>query len=100
MASARSLHARVARLEQAGAPLRSPIERWFGSLEAFELETQVQVDAGALDRRDLYGADGNSGVMRAIRSWHEQGLFGTWKRDRIWERRGCASQPKSLSALE
>lgn len=81
----RSLLGRVKKLEQARAAPRSPIERWFGSLDAFEQDTLAQVDAGALDRADIYGADGNGGVMRAIRVWHEQGLFGMWQRDRIWE---------------
>jgi hypothetical protein len=73
--SVRSLLTRVQRLEQARAPVRSPIERWYGSLEAFEDETRAAVDAHALDRTDMYGADGNGGVMGAIRGWHEQGLY-------------------------
>jgi hypothetical protein len=76
MSSVRSLLSRIARLEQARVAPRSPVEIAYGSLEVFEQETRAAVDTGALDRRDMYGADGNGGVMRAIRRWHEQGLFG------------------------
>jgi len=85
MSGVRSMLARVARLEQARAPARSPIEKWFGSLDAFEQEALAQVDAGALDRIDMLGESGDGGVLRAIRGWHEQGLFGMWQRDRVWE---------------
>lgn len=85
MSGVRSLLTRVARLEQARVAPRSPIERWCGSLEAFEEETRAAVEAGSLDRMDMYGADGNGGVMRAIRAWHEQGLFGMWQREQVWE---------------
>lgn len=85
MSGVRSMLSRVAKLEQARVAPRSPIERWYGSLDAFEQDTRAKVDAGSLDRADMYGSDGNGGVMRALRSWHEQGLFGMWQRDRTWE---------------
>jgi len=31
----------------------SPIQRWFGSVEAFEAEVRADMDAGKLDRRDM-----------------------------------------------
>jgi len=75
----RSLLQRVTRLEQARAPARSPIERWHGSLEAFEDETRKKIEAGALDRADA------PILLRCIRAWHEQGLFGMWQREHVWE---------------
>jgi hypothetical protein len=50
----------------------------------FEAEIRADVESGKLDRIDMVGADGNSGVLGAILAWHEQGLFGLWQRDRIW----------------
>ena len=75
MSSARTLIARVQRLEQARVAPRSPIEKWWGSLEAFEAETREAVNAHVLDRTDLYGVDGRGGIMHAIRGWHVRGLF-------------------------
>lgn len=63
----------------------SPFERAYGSLEVFADEVRAGVDAGTLDRRDLIGDSGEGGILRAIRGWHEQGLFGMWRRDRVWE---------------
>lgn len=85
MTGARSLLGRVRRLEQARAAPVSPIERAYGSLEAFEAAVRAEIDAGKLDRRDMVGESGDGGVLRAIRGWHQQGVFGMWHRDRIWE---------------
>lgn len=41
---------------------------------------QVDMDAGKLDRNDMMG------VLRSIRKWHVEGLWGHWHKDRIWEK--------------
>lgn len=84
MPAVRSLLKRVARLEQVKAPATSPFERAYGSLEAFEEMVRAEINAGKLDRRDMIGESGEGGVLRAIRSWHEQGVFGMWHRHRVW----------------
>jgi hypothetical protein len=83
--SVRAMLARVQRLEQARRAPRSPIEAAYGSLEAWEASVLADVEAGKLDARDMLGESGDGGVLRAIRSWHDQGVFGMWQRDRIWE---------------
>lgn len=85
MPSTRAMLERVRRLEQARTAPRSPLERWYGSLAAFEQDAREQVDAGSLDRVDWLGENGDGGIMRAIRAWHEQDVFAMWQRDRIWE---------------
>lgn len=50
MSSARTLLARVARLEYARAPKLSRIARAFGSFEAFAEQVRRDMEAGALDR--------------------------------------------------
>lgn len=85
MADARSLLSRVRRLEAARAAPISPFEKAFGSLAEFEAQARAGVDAGQFDRLDMVGVNGDGGVLRAIRSWHEQGLFGMWHKDRVWE---------------
>jgi hypothetical protein len=67
--------ARVQRLERARCSA-SPFERDYGSLEAFEEAVRAGIEAGKLDRRDMLGESGDGGVLRAIRSWHERGVFG------------------------
>jgi len=58
----------------------------FGSFETFDAMTRESVEAGQLDRRDMIGEDGNGGILRTLRAWHEQQLWGTmWRRNRIWE---------------
>ncbi|WP_417773334.1 hypothetical protein [Stappia sp.] len=86
MSVPRSLFARVRKLEEARAPVMSPIEQWYGSFGSFEDETRAQVEAGALDRTDMLGETGEGGVIRALRAWHEQALFSIWERNRVWER--------------
>jgi hypothetical protein len=34
----------------------------------------------------MFGETGEGGVVRALRAWHEQGLFSMWERNRVWER--------------
>lgn len=80
MSGVRSLLARVQRLEQARIAPRSPFEAAFGSFDAFAADTQAGIDAGQFDSRDM------PAVVNSIRRWHEEeGLWGHWRRDRIWE---------------
>lgn len=50
MVGVRSMLARVRRLEATRAMV-SPIQRWYGSVEAFEVEVRAGVDAGARTTR-------------------------------------------------
>lgn len=70
MSGVRGMLARVQRLEQARVAPMSPFERWYGSLGAFEAETQARLEAGALDPIDV------PLVLAAIRGWHRDGLWG------------------------
>jgi len=64
---------RVPRLEQARAPT-SPFVRAYGSFEAFADFVRAEVEAGLIDRRDMLGADGNGGVLRALLRWDREGM--------------------------
>lgn len=75
MSIPRSLLARVRKLEEARAPVQTPIEQWYGSFASFEDEVRAQVEAGVLNRTNMLGKTGDGGVIRALRAWHEQGLF-------------------------
>lgn len=70
MPAVRSMLARVRSLEAARSMV-SPIQRWFGSVEAFETEVQTTVDAGKLDRRDM------TGVVAAVQRWHREAVWAT-----------------------
>lgn len=72
MRAVRSLLARVTRLEQARAPVVSPFEHAFGSLEAFAAAARADMEAGTLDPGD--GPD----VLGAVRGWHEDRLWDVW----------------------
>ena len=78
MVGVRSMLARAKRLE-AARTMASPIQRAYGSLEAFDSEAQAGIDAGTLDGRDM------PVILTAVRRWHADGLFSMWRRDRIWE---------------
>jgi hypothetical protein len=69
--SVRSLLARVQRLEQSRRPT-SPFELIFGSLDAWEAEVRLGIDAGHLDSRDV------PVVVAAVRRWHRD--EGAWAR--------------------
>ena len=75
MRNVRSLLHRVKRLEVARQRPLSPFEATYGSLEAWEAEMRAGVDAGKLDRIDILGADGNGGVLAAVRRWHSDGYM-------------------------
>lgn len=66
--SVRFLLARVQRLEQARS-LKSPFERAYASLDAWEGECQSGIDAGLLDPRDM------PVLMAAVRRWHREGAW-------------------------
>lgn len=70
MASARSLLARVRRLEAARTKV-SPFVRDYGSFEAFEAEVRVGIEARAYDRIDM------TSVLNCLRRWESN---GTWTR--------------------
>lgn len=67
--SVRAMLARVQRLEEAGRAPRSPFEVGWGTLEAWEAEVQVGIDAGTYDPIDM------PGVVDSIRKWHADGLW-------------------------
>lgn len=78
VAGTRSLLARIQRLEQARAPLRSPFDIAYGSTAAFCDTLQAGVDAGDLDSRDMVG------VIAAITRWDTEGVWAVWQRSRPW----------------
>lgn len=85
MAGVDAMLRRVQRLEQARAAPRTPFELACGSFDAFADQVRADVEAGKLDRRDMVGEDGDGGILRAIRSWHEQGVYEMWTPGRRWE---------------
>lgn len=88
MARVDALLRRVQRLEQARAAPRTPFELACGSFDAFADQVCADVEAGKLDPLDMLGADGDGGVLRAIRAWHEQGVYQMWTPGRRWEYAG------------
>jgi hypothetical protein len=66
-------------LEQARRAPKSRIEAAYGSVEAWEATMQAGIDAGTLDPIDM------PVVIASVRRWHQEGLFGMWQRDRVWE---------------
>lgn len=64
----RSLLARVAKLEQARAP-KSPIELWFGSLDAFCDDLHAGIAAGTYDPTDV------PVVIAGVERWHRDGAW-------------------------
>jgi hypothetical protein len=77
--SVRSMLARVQRLEQARTAPRSLFEAAYGSLDAFETDTRAAIDVGELCSIDM------PIIIDCINRWHKDGVFDSWKRDRIWE---------------
>lgn len=67
--SVRAMLTRVRRLEAARAPLLSPFELAYGSLDAWEAQCQSGIDAGLLDPRDV------PAIMLAVRRWHHDGCY-------------------------
>ena len=77
--SVRAMLARVQRLEQVRAPVRSPFVIAFGSFEAFAAECEVAMDAGKLDRADF------SHVLRSVARWELDGTWEAWQVERTWQ---------------
>jgi protein tyrosine/serine phosphatase len=69
----RGLQKRLRRLETRAAP-RSPIENWYGSLDAFVDQVQAEIDAGKLCRTD------GPILLHCISRFHRAGLWGAWQR--------------------
>lgn len=61
----RNLLARVAKLEQSRTPT-SPIEIWFGSLDAFADDLRAGIAAGTYDPKDM------PVVIAAVERWHRE----------------------------
>lgn len=78
MACARSIAARVQRLERQRAPVVSPIVMAFGSFEALAEQCDRDVEAGTLDARDF------PIVLNCLARWEREGIYSLWRRDRNW----------------
>ncbi len=74
MAAVREMLARVQRIEVARKPRKSRIALAYGSFEAFEEQIRSEAEAGALDRIDWLGENGDGGVLRCLRRWVAEGL--------------------------
>lgn len=83
MPGVRGLQKRLRRLEQRRSP-RTPIERWFGSLQAFEAQVQAEIEAGKTCRFD------GPILIASIRRWHREEIWGAWQRrgNQTWEYAG------------
>lgn len=77
--SVRAMQARVRRLEQVRRTM-SPFVVAFGSFAAFETHCNQQMKGGLFDPRDF------PVIIMCLRAWEEQGIWGTWLRDRNCER--------------
>lgn len=62
---------RVRRLEAVRAPLLSPFETAYGSLDAFEAHCRSGLGQGVYDRADIVL------VIASVRRWH---MDGAWAR--------------------
>lgn len=72
MGAVRALSRRLAKLEQAGKPRRSPIATFYGSFDLFvEVAILPGIEGGALDRADMIE------IVKALRHWET---------DRTWDR--------------
>ena len=73
MPGVRGLLKRMRRLETRVAS-RSPIEIAYGSLDAFVVDVQADIDAGKLDRIDM------PIILNCICRWHHEKLWSDWRR--------------------
>jgi hypothetical protein len=74
--------ARVQRLEQARAPILSPIALAFGAFgafDAFAAESEADMADGKLSRQD-FGV-----VLQCLRRWETDDTWGAWQRDWTWQ---------------
>jgi hypothetical protein len=67
--SLRTLHRRVANLEKASQPIRSPFVIWYGSFEAFADETYAEIRDGKLDQTEMLE------IIEALRDWEVRGVW-------------------------
>jgi hypothetical protein len=67
--SLRTLQRRVAKLEKARQPIRSPFAIAYGSFEAFVDETYAEMRAGKLDQREMLD------IIEALRGWEVRGVW-------------------------
>lgn len=72
MPRAKSLLARVRRIEQARTVSCSPVEAMYGSLDAFEAVVGNGIEVGEYDSTDM------PMVLACVRRWHADGAFGEW----------------------
>lgn len=77
--SARGLLSRVQRLERQRTPAPSPFVREYGSFEALAEQCDRDIDSGKLDPSDF------PIVLECLARWEREGLYGLWRRDRVWE---------------
>lgn len=75
MAGVRGMLARVQRLERSR---ELPQLEYLGSPE-FEAEIRAEVADKKLDRIDLIGEDGNSGVLAALKRWSQDRVWTLWQ---------------------
>lgn len=69
---ARGLARRVRRLEQTHAP-RSPVEKAYGSLDAFIAAVQADIDTGQVCRFD------GPILLESIKRWHRENVWAIWR---------------------
>ena len=67
--SLRTLQRRVAKLEKAAQPIRSPFVLIYGTFEAFVDLTYAEIRAGKLDERDMLD------IIEALRNWEVKGVW-------------------------
>lgn len=72
---------RVARLEQARAAPKSPVEIAYGSLDAWEAEVQADIDAGKADPVDM------PVILLCVRRFHADNVWGSLRaHSGVWQR--------------
>lgn len=69
MAGVRSMLARVRQIEAVRAPMLSPFEVAYGSLDAWQAHCRAGMEAGHLDGPDV------TAVMLAVARWHRDGVW-------------------------
>lgn len=79
MPAVRPLLARVARLEQARAPVISPFAHAYGSFDAFAVGCQEEMYAGRLDRNDV------PVILSSCAAGRRTGRGAWWRRARTWQ---------------
>lgn len=70
---------RVQRIERARTAPRSPIERAYGSMDAYAAGVQAGIDAGTYDPTDM------PVILTCLQQWHQDGLWGAWQRQSVLE---------------